>query len=185
MSAPELPVPLSAVALRLTDEVGQIVLDWVAAGDLSLSAALDQHVAAVRAELAICQPNEPSAARLAGQAAHTSRPRAAGTGTVRPQRARKSAAVRSESSRVAKAGPAVAACPDAPFADSAWHADAALPVRLLLHYACGFIEAAVRAEWWPSELANDPADFEAMRLAAVCRLVRQAAAAAALPPDLR
>ncbi len=41
MSSHESAVPLSAVGLRLTEEVGQAVLDSVAAGDLSLSAALD------------------------------------------------------------------------------------------------------------------------------------------------
>ncbi|MGB6458306.1 MAG: hypothetical protein WBH47_27860, partial [Streptosporangiaceae bacterium] len=67
MPAPESSVPLSAVGLRLADEVGQRVLDWVAAGDLSASAALDQHVAAIRTALAGCQPADPAAARLAGQ----------------------------------------------------------------------------------------------------------------------
>jgi len=163
MSAPELPVPLSAVALRLTDEVGQAVLDWVAGGDLSASAALDQHVAAVRGELAACRPESPGSARLAGEAAGQ---------RVRP----------------ASGDPAspVAACPDTPFADSAWYADATPPLRLLLHYACGFVEAVVRADWWPGETAaTGLVDFEALRLAAVCRLVSQAESAAALPPDLR
>ena len=167
MSAPELPVPLSAVALRLTDEVGQAVLDWIASGDLSASAALDQHVAAVRGELAACRPENPGSARLAGEAAGQ---------RVRP-------------ASVAPASPAagvpVAACPDTPFADSAWYADTTPPLRLLLHYACGFVEAAVRADWWPGETAaTGLVDFEALRLAAVCRLVRQAESAAALPPDL-
>jgi hypothetical protein len=169
MSAHDAAVPLSAVSLRLTDEVGQAVLDWVAAGDLALSSALDQHVAAVRAALAACSPDELGSAWQAGQAAHQkARSRAARSHPTRPH-------------------PAQVTCPDAPFAASPWHADAALPLRLLLHYACGFIEAAVRADWWPGEdeSATDAADFQSVRLAAVCRLVRQAEAAAAVPPGLR
>ena len=169
MSSQEAAFSLSAVGLRLTDEVGQAVLDWVAAGDLALSSALDQHVAAVRAALAACPPEELGSAWQAGQAAYQeARSRGAGQQPTRPRLAR-------------------VACPDTPFADSPWHANAALPLRLLLHYACGFVEAAVRADWWPGETesATDAADFESVRLAAVCRLVRQAEAAAALPPDLR
>jgi hypothetical protein len=165
MSAPELPVPLSAVALRLTDEVGQAVLDWVAAGDLAAAAALDQHVAAVRAALAVGRTDQPGTARLAGQAAF--------------QAARSAVAATHQ-------GTTRADCPDTPFADSAWYADEAPPLRLLLHYACGFVEAAVRADWWPG--AGDSGtgvDFEAIRLAAVCRLVRQAETASAVPPELR
>lgn len=171
-------MPLSAVGLRLTDEVGQSVLDWVAAGDLSGSAALDQHVAAVRAALAACPPDEPQTAWLAGQAAHlVARHRPAGG--AKPA-TRTDPAIHGDPAAEIR-------CPSAPFADNAWHADAALPLRLLLHYACGFVEAAVRADWWPaeSEAADGAADFESVRLAAVCRLVRQAEAAAALPPELR
>lgn len=169
MSSQEAAFPLSAVGLRLTDEVGQAVLDWVATGDLALSSALDQHMAAVRAALATCPADELGKAWQAGQAAYQEeRSRAARSQPSRPHLAR-------------------VACPDAPFADSPWHASAALPLRLLLHYACGFVEAAVRADWWPgeNESPTDAADFESVRLAAVCRLVTQAEAAAALPPDLR
>jgi Family of unknown function (DUF6401) len=181
MSSQEAAFSLSAAGLRLTDEVGQAVLDWVAAGDLALSSALDQHVAAVRAALAACPPDELGSAWQAGQAAHQeTRSRAARSQPTRPHHARRYDAADT---------PAIAevACPDAPFADSPWYASAALPLRLLLHYACGFVEAAVRADWWPgeNESATDAADFESVRLAAVCRLVRQAEAAAALPPDLR
>jgi Family of unknown function (DUF6401) len=177
MSAPELPVPLSAVALRLTDEVGQAVLEWVAGGDLPASAALDQHVAAVRGELAACRPESPGSARLAGEAAGQ-RVRPASGALASPVAASPVAAS-------PLAASPVAACPDTPFADSAWYADTTPPLRLLLHYACGFVEAAVRADWWPGETAaTGPVDFEALRLAAVCRLVSQAESAAALPPDL-
>lgn len=73
-----------------------------------------------------------------------------------------------------------------PFADNPWQADAPPPLRLLLHYACGFIEDAVRADWWPANPAvGYQIEWQAMRLAAVCRLVWHAEATAALPPDLR
>jgi Family of unknown function (DUF6401) len=187
MAAPEPPVPLSAVGLRLTDEVGQAVLDWVTGGDLTASAALDQHVAAVRAALAGCEPNDAGAARLAGLAGG----QAARSEAAR-SRAARSAAGRSDATRLHHArrlgaerpAPAAVDCPDVPFADSAWYSDDAPPLRLLLHYACGFVEAAVRADWWPGESEPGAADFEAMRLAAICRLVRQAEAAAMLPPGL-
>lgn len=168
MPAPEPPVPLSAVGLRLTDEVGQAVLDWVADGDLSAAAALDQHVAALRTALARCDPDDAAAARLAGQSAG------------------RAAASRAGSSAVARSDPArTEACPDVPFSDSAWYADEIPPMWLLLHYACGFVEAAVRADWWPGESEPSATDFEAVRLAAVCRLIRLTEAAAALPPEAR
>ncbi len=190
MVAPEPHVPLSAVGLRLTDEVGHAVLDWVAAGDLSLSAALDQHVAAVRAALAACEPEEPGSARLAGQAAHE---RARSRVALPHHARRRGAATRLEPDAASGPGAvssatAETACPDVPFTDSASQPDAApLPLRLLLHYACGFVEAAVRADWWPGEgeAAAGTADFESVRLAAVCRLIGHTAAAAALPPELR
>jgi Family of unknown function (DUF6401) len=183
MSVPGRPVPLSAVALRLTDEVGQAVLDRVAAGDLAGAAELDQHVAAVRAEVALFRPDQPSAARLAGQAAI----RAGWPQPARPRHARRSATGR-EAAAAAPGGTATmtAACPDLPFADNPWQADAPLAVGLLLHYACGFVEMAVSADWWPTNPAvGYQIEWQAVRLAAVCRLIRHAEATAALPPDLR
>jgi Family of unknown function (DUF6401) len=188
------------VALRLTDEVGYAVLDWVAAGDVSASAALDQHVATVRAALAGCGPDEPSTARMAGLVAgEAARPDATRSERTRPDAARLRAApphharrsgtpARPPASRVSRAH-----CPDTPFADTAWYTDEAPPLRLLLHYACGFVEAAVRADWWPGETVSETAseagadamDFEGLRLAAVCQLIRQAELAAAQPPDFR
>lgn len=191
MSSDDAAFPLSAVGLRLTDEIGQEVLDWVAAGDLALSAALDQHVAAVRAALAACPPDELGSAWQAGQAAHQeARSEAARPQPTRPHHSRRYGAAQPDLARgPAAVTPATAdiSCPDAPFADSPWQADAALPLRPLLHYACGFVEAAVRADWWPgeNETATDAAGFESVRLAAVCRLVRHAEAAAAVPPELR
>jgi Family of unknown function (DUF6401) len=75
-------------------------------------------------------------------------------------------------------------CPDVPFASSALCAEPVLPSNLLLHYACGFIETAVSSGWRPSETRRG-SDWESMRLAAICHLVKYAEAAAALHPDLR
>jgi Family of unknown function (DUF6401) len=183
MSAPEIPVPLSAVALRLTDEVGQAVLDRIAAGDLAGAAELDQHVTAVRAEMARCRPDQPSAARVAGETAA----QAGWPQPTRPHHLRRTQIASSSATPPANGtATGLAACPDVPFADNPWHADAPLAVGLLLHYACGLIETAVRADWWPANPAvGDQIEWQALRLAAVCRLVRFAEAAAALPPGLR
>lgn len=75
-------------------------------------------------------------------------------------------------------------CPDVPFVNSALRTEAVLPVQLLLHYASGFVEAAVRSDWWPGESA-DSRDWPSIRLAAICQLIIQAEAAAELHPDLR
>jgi hypothetical protein len=176
---------LSAVALRLTDEVGQAVLDRIVAGDLAAAAELDQHVAALRAKLVTCPPDQLPAARLAGHsAARAGRPR-----HVRPHHARQPASSREKAAAAAepaRAATVTAACPDVPFADNPWREDAPPAVRLLLHYACGFVEAAVRADWWPANPAvGNEIEWQALRLAAVCRLIRRAEATAALPPDLR
>ena len=177
---------MSAVTLRLTDEVGQAALDRVAAGDLAAAAELDQHVAAVRAELAACWPDQPPAARLAGQSAV----RAGWPPPARPHHARRTQAARDTAGAAAAApagtATATAVCPDVPFADNPWQADAPPATLLLLHYACGFVEAAVRADWWPASPAvGYQIEWQALRLAAVCRLIRYAEATAALPPDLR
>jgi hypothetical protein len=175
---------LSAVALRLTDEVGQAVLDRVTAGDLAAAAVLDQHVAAVRAGLAPCGPDQPLAARFAGQSAALG----GWPQPPRPHHARRAQVARDTTAAVAFARSATvtAACPDVPFTDNPWQ-DHALPdIRLLLHYACGFTEAAVRADWWPANpTVGYEIEWQALRLGAVCRLIRRAEATAALHPDLR
>jgi hypothetical protein len=140
----ESPVQLSATALRIAGHVGQTALDRIAGGGATALAELDQHLAAVRAELADCQ-----------------QPPAAGPGP-------RSAAM----------------CPDVPFTSSALHAEPTVPVKLLLHYACGFVEAAVKADWWPAE-STDASDWTSLRLAAICLLICRAEAAAELHPDLR
>jgi hypothetical protein len=120
--------------------VGQTALDRIARGGAGAVAELDQHMAAVRAELAACQHpplrrNEP-------------------------------------------------ACPDVPFVATALEAEATVPIKLLLHYASGFVDAAVSSGWWPAQSA-DASDWTALRLAAVCYLIGKAEAAAELHPDLR
>jgi hypothetical protein len=57
-------------------------------------------------------------------------------------------------------------------------------VELLLHYACGFVQAAVSDGWLP-EVSADADDWVSLRLAAVCLLIRQTEAAAMVHPDLR
>ena len=144
----EPPAPLSPSALRLAGHVGQTALDRVAAGGVAVIADLDQHVAAVRAELAAaCQERPAISAEPAAE-------------------------------------PARATCPDVPFAATALHAETTVPVDLLLHYASGFVQAALGDGWVPAASA-DAGDWVSLRLAAICQLIRRAEAAAAAHPDLR
>lgn len=171
---------MSAVALRLVGHVGQTALDRLADGGVAAVARLDQHIAAVRATLSACRPPTLASAQQAGLAAgrnfaaehksSTSTDRLAHLRAARPAVPPINASV---------------VCPDVPFVGSALAADTVLPIRPLLHYACGFIEAAVSSDWWPSESVPHGIDWESMRLAAICTLIRQAEAAADLHPDLR
>jgi len=176
----EAPVQLSAVALRLVGHIGQTALDRIQGGGAAAIAKLDQHVAAVRAELTACRPPVLASAQRAGLAAGR---------TFAAER--QSGASAARLSYLEAAGPtalpieAGAACPDVPFVGSALAADAVLPIRVLLHYACGFIEAAVSSDWWPSESVRHGTDWESMRMAAICQLISRAEAAAELHPDLR
>ncbi len=131
------PTNLSVLALRLAGHVGQTALDRIA--DVSAVAELDQHIAAVRAELADCQQPDLSAA---------------------------------------------VTCPDVPFAGNALEAEKTVPVGLLVHYAAGFVDAALSSGWRTADSA-DASDWVSLRLAAICRLISQAEAAAELHPDLR
>jgi hypothetical protein len=174
----EPPVALSAVALRLAGHVGQTALDRIEDGGAAAVAELDQHTAAVRAELAACQ--EPlTGAQLAGQAA--SRATTRGTRWGRRGRVRYA---RDLAAKRARTRSTDATCPDVPFVASAVHAQETVPIKLLLHYACGFIEAAVSSDWWPADSA-DATDWVSLRLAAICQLIIAAEAAAELHPDLR
>ncbi len=174
---PDSSATLSAAILRLAGEVGYATLDWLAAGPAAATAELDQHVAAVRADLARCQ--RPHSTGRAGR----------GTPPASMRRAvarRDEAAEGNAASNPGKADPAGdAECPDVPFAASPLQAEPVLPLTLLLHYVCGLVEAAVRDDWWPGNIANGEVDWACLRLAALCRLISQAEADAELHPDLR
>jgi hypothetical protein len=165
---PEAPAPLSAAALRIAGNVGQTALDRIAAGDVGGRAELDQHMAAVRAELAA---NRLAPSRRGQRATPANRGGRTGHTLGLPARRER---LRNGDVR----------CPDVPFVGDATQAEATVPIRLLLHYACGFVEAAVKDDWWPDESA-DATDWISLRLAAVCQLILQAEAAAGLHPDLR
>ena len=187
---PVAPVPLSTVSLRLAGEVGQATLDWVAAAGAGSTADLDQHVAAVTAALAGREHIDAPAARNAGITAASERRHGSVTSTEAGARAGSS--VPGETSTpalmaVGGSGPGLPAlsCPDVPFVADALAAEHMPPLRLLLHYACGFIETIVGADWWPADSCCEEPDWESMRLAAVCYLVGRAEAAAELHPDLR
>jgi Family of unknown function (DUF6401) len=167
--------PLSAAALRLAGHVGQTALDRIADGGVAAAAELDQHMAAVRAELATCQ--RPPAVR----AKRASR-MAIGEGTR--HRGGRTGHLLDLGARLAGLAHSNPTCPDVPFVSNALQAEETVPVTLLLHYACGFVEAAVASDWWPAESA-DATDWTSLRLAAICQLIVQAEAAAELHPDLR
>jgi Family of unknown function (DUF6401) len=159
---------LSAVSLRLAGEVGQHTLNRVADGGPALRADLDQHVAAVRAAIAeYPMDGERRNAAIAGRAAVDARVGEAGCQGLGELL---SAMVRS--------------CPDAPFVSDARSSEESVPLVLLLHYACGFLEEAVTRDWWPLGDEQADPDWESMRIAAVLRLISQAEAAADLHPDL-
>jgi len=177
-------VRVSPVALRLAGHVGQTALDRVAEGGVAILAELDQHVAAVRAELAAC--TKRPASELANQLASSRRLRRK---SRRGHDARGGPCGRHEigSAGAPRAGtpePIEATCPDVPFAASALHTETTVAVELLVHYACGFVEAAVSDGWLP-EVSADADDWVSLRLAAVCLLIRQTEAAAMVHPDLR
>jgi Family of unknown function (DUF6401) len=152
------PRALSAVSLRLAGEVGQATLDQVKAGAAAARADLDQHVAAVRAALAdSAAAHGRRAAAVAVRAAVDARVGAAGhtgLGDLLTAMTR--------------------SCPDVPFAGRAAETEPHLPLVLLLHYACAFIEEAVTGDWWPATDPRPEPDWESMRLAAVCLLIAQA-----------
>ncbi len=75
-------------------------------------------------------------------------------------------------------------CPDVPFVGDALEAEATVPVVLLLHYAGGFVDAALSSGWRTADSA-DASDWVSLRLAAICQLISQAEAATELHPDLR
>jgi hypothetical protein len=179
----ERPVRVSPVALRLAGHVGQTALDRIAEGGVAILAELDQHVAAVRAELAACiqRPASEAAGQRASSRGPRRRSRRGRDASGGPRGGLETASAGAAEAGVPEAGKA---CPDVPFAASALHTETAVAVELLLHYACGFVEAAVSDGWLP-EVSADADDWVSLRLAAVCLLIRQSEAAAMVHPDLR
>jgi len=164
---PEKSARLSAVSLRLAGEVGQRTLDQVATAGSDAAAYLDQHIAAVRTAIAeYPMAGERQTAAVAGRAAVDARVGAAGAPGIG-----------------GLLSAMTTSCPDVPFVPDARSPQECIPLPLLLHYLCGFVEEAVTRDWWP-EPASADADWESMRIAAVIHLISQAEAAAELHPDL-
>ena len=201
----ERAAPLSPAALRLAGHVGQIALDRVATAGVAVAAELDQHAAAVRAELGACQDapvtNVKQANQTAGKEGDSRACPCCGTRLGRRSRLRRGGRPRGGGGHHAHPGPASYSgeataraadtvgggdetCPDVPFAATALHAETTVPVDLLLHYASGFVRAALSDGWTPAESA-DAGDWVSLRLAAICQLIRQAEDAATVHPDLR
>lgn len=180
---PEPPASLSATSLRLVGHVGQVTLDRLREASVACLADFDQHIAAVRAELTVaCQLPSDAAASRAGRAADRRT-----AGNTRGSRAAKTSRTSRTARTAAVPTPPTGTdvrCPDVAFASSALWAAPVLPRILLLHYACGFVDAAGSSGWQPS-VSRRGSDWESMRLAAICQLVAQAEAAAAMHPDLR
>jgi len=175
----------------MAGHVGQVALDRVAQGGVTAAAELDQHVAAVRAELAICQ--QLPAETTGGLRRRTTRGAGVFLALMGLLRDR-DLSVRNGDGDTADGGDlltrlailrsAKLTCPDVPFVSDALQAEATVPVTLLLHYASGFVEAGVSAGWWPGKSA-DATDWVSLRLAAICKLISEAEAAAEVHPDLR
>jgi Family of unknown function (DUF6401) len=169
----------------MAGHVGQVALDRIAEGGAAAAAELDQHIAAVRAELTVCQ--EPSAAgddpgrrtrrrgRLHRLSALIVSSHAGGAGL---------GSADDLQTRLALLRSAQVTCPDVPFVSDAFQFEATVPETLLLHYASGFVEAGIGSGWWPGRSA-DATDWVSVRLAAICKLISQAEAAADVHPDLR
>jgi hypothetical protein len=164
-------------------------------------AELDQHVAAVRAELSACQHAPVTPVEQANQEGDSRACPCCGTrlgrrrsrlrGGGRPghggRHDRHPGPVSNPGDATAGADTAASGddtCPDVPFAATALHAETTVPVDLLLHYASGFVQAALSDGWTPAESA-EAGDWVSLRLAAICQLIRQAEDAATVHPDLR
>lgn len=178
---------LSAAALRMAGHVGQVALDRIAEGGVPAAAELDQHIAAVRAELTICQ--EPFAAAAEPGRRTTSRSSNLLRRLIRTygwdHRNRTGPGHTDDlQTRLALLRRAKLTCPDVPFVSDAFQVEETVPVTLLLHYASGFVEAGIGSGWWPGKSA-DATDWASLRLAAICTLIAQAEAAADVHPDLR
>jgi hypothetical protein len=184
----------------MAGHVGQVALERIADGGLAAGAELDQHVAAVRAELSVCQQPPGTGGRLAGPAANrgnagaarlsrlTRLTRLTGIGRA-PSGGRKGPRGHADhtsdlQARLGVLRSTTVTCPDVPFVSDALQAEATVPVTLLLHYATGFVQAGISSGWWPGQSA-DASDWVSLRLAAICKLISQAEAAGEAHPDLR
>jgi Family of unknown function (DUF6401) len=176
---------LSAAALRMAGHVGQTALDRIAEGGVAAAAELDQHIAAVRAELAVCQ-QEPLAAdaKLARRTSSRSGKPWGGLRWLDGWGHGRRGNADDLLTRLALLRSAKVTCPDVPFVGDALEPEATVPVTLLLHYASGFVEAGISSGWWPGKSA-DATDWVSLRLAAICVLIHRAEAAAEVHPDLR
>jgi hypothetical protein len=134
----------------------------------------------------------PAALRLAGHVGQTALDRVAASGVGNVAKLDQHvAAVRDElgacqrppvsRGRAAKAAPRKLRCPDVPFASTPLYVEPPLPLELLLHYASGFVEAALSDGWYPAASA-EAVDWVSLRLAAICQLISQSEAAAQLDP---
>jgi Family of unknown function (DUF6401) len=178
---------LSAAALRLAGHVGQVALDRIAEGGVRAAAELDQHIAAVRAELTICQEPFPVSPRpgrrTTSRSSYLLRRRIGLNGRGNPRRTGPGNTDTVET-KLALLRSANVTCPDVPFVSDVFQVEPTVPVTLLLHYASGFVEAGIGSGWWPGKSA-DATDWASLRLAALCTLISRAEAAAEVHPDLR
>lgn len=155
--------------MRFARQVGKATLNRVAADVVAVHADLDQHVAAVRAAVTECQSAHGREARAVAR-------RAALDARVGPT----ACAGLGELLSATTSG-----CPEVPQVADACGREPSPPLPLLLHYVCGFVEEAVTRDWWPAENRESlPADWESMRIAAVCKLISAAEAESELDPDL-
>jgi hypothetical protein len=173
----------------MAGHVGQTALDRIADGGIAAAAELDQHVAAVRAELTVCQQLPGASAHLAADRSTGGRPATRRRlrrlhGRYRKDRYGHGDCASDLLTRLGMLRSSTVTCPDVPFVSDACRAAATVPVTLLLHYASGFVEAGIGSGWWPGQSAG-ATDWASLRLAAICKLIRQAEAAAEAHPDLR
>jgi Family of unknown function (DUF6401) len=183
----EAPNQLSAAALRIAGHVGQVALDRIAEGGVAAAAELEQHMAAVRAELTICQQPFAAGAEPGRRTTRRSRNLLRRLGGFNGSgHADRTGAGHTDDlqTRLALLRRAKVTCPDVPFVSDAFQFDATVPETLLLHYASGFVEAGIGSGWWPGKSA-DATDWASLHLAAICKLISQAEAAAEVHPDLR
>lgn len=97
----------------------------------------------------LCQQPLTTGAQTAGQIANRENGR--GTRLDRGGRAGRTGRTGGLAARLAMMRSTEGTCPDVPFVSNALQAEATMPIKLLLHYACGFVEAALISDCWPAE----------------------------------